>query len=411
MEFAQPWIEAARRGLATARIRAEAGTGLFAATDFDAAKCRVTVTQGDSVANDDNYALAWVRDTLKASRYDLTVGDTAQVTDTVQVLLDYFYSQSALIDRTLVARSLGQPLRPDHHALMPRMHPLTLELVQADQGKNLQLDMAEFLSHLALASGQGIQPLRHQHDLTLVQRLIDYWIAWDYGLAGHPPGDYGIWEEGQAGGLEPDLHASSIAAMVAGFRQIQGVRLSTTDGHAITLQIPESMIERGLELLNQQLQTVGETAERPYDLTGLIILEDHLRLQQRGLGLLNAANQARLLAQLEAKGLERARGFVRYASDANPDSLDSYHQGGSPQQLSAEWPLGFCYAALIYHHLGQRQRVQEYIHKAEAAFDWRRGLGLPEAYYGGTDQPVPVSPLTWANALYLVVWKTVNGGF
>ncbi len=397
---------AAQRGLDAARIQSGIGCGLFSATIFDASKCRTEVTQGDSVANDENYALAWVRDTLKCSVYDLVAGYPDRVQQTLQTLLAYFHQHQAVMHRAIAYQSQGNALSHLDHAIWPRLHPLTLEPVHADQQKDLQLDMAEILKHLAWAIAHQIPVLTTQADITLVQTLIQYFLAWDYGCNGEIPGDFGIWEEGIGGtdgAAVPDLHASSIAAMLAGYLWIQDTKLVAEDGSQATVAIAPNILSEGFQRLNQHLNAVGETAERPYDLTHFIILlDDQILHQQRGQRLLTDENQQRLFKNVTQ--LERSRGFLRYGSDKNLNSLDEYHKWGSPTGQSAEWTLGLAYAVLVYALQEQYDQAQRYLDQLESVFDWQTELGLPEAYFGGTDQPVPISPLSWANALYLTIY-------
>lgn len=405
-------LAAAIRGIESARVRTGAGVGLFAATSFDPSRCKAEITHGESQESDDNYALSWVRDTLKSSVYDLTAGHTVQVKETIRALLTYFRRNQPVMQEAIAAHQSGQPLKYNCHAVMPRMHPLTLEPIHADQEKDLQLDMAEFLKNLAIATRQGITCLRDAQDVDILHLFVAYLQAWDYSFAGETPGDFGIWEEGKGGtwGVVPDVHSSSIAAMLAGYLHVHGLPLHAEDGTQTTISISDSICQRGFEQLNHRLQQVGETQERPYDLTALVILDDYFTLKVlTGESLLTEENVQRLLGFMPK--LERDRGFVRYASEENPWGMDDFRKGGSPEQKSAEWPMGFCYAALIYAALGDRDRAVAYIQKAEAVFDWETGLGLPEAYYGNTDTIAPVSPLTWANALYLTAYEVMRRSF
>ncbi|MGK7925546.1 MAG: hypothetical protein AB4290_09920 [Spirulina sp.] len=404
------YLEAALRGLEAARIKTGLGKGLFAATAFDPAKCKTEVTSGDSQVNDDNYSLAWIRDTLKCSAYDLVAGNTARSQHTMATLLTYFRKNIETIDQTLEASSKGEKLECDRHAILPRMHPLTLEPVHADQKKDLQLDMAEFLKHLALLTENGICVLQDREDIRLVKKILDYFLAWDYSRNSKIPGDFGIWEEGKGGtrgDIEPDIHASSIAAILSGYMHVQGLTLRAKDGTTESISIDERTISSGFEFLNERMSSMGETEERPYDLTGLMILYDHFILQEKKKGeLLTEKNVWKIRENYSQ--LERDRGFVRYASEENPDTLDDYHKSGSPKGKSAEWTMGFGYGALIAEKLGLYDEMVEYIEKMEAVFDWDKELGLPEAYFGGTDRPVPISPLSWSNALYLMAYETIR---
>jgi phosphorylase kinase alpha/beta subunit len=408
--FETLYVEASIKGLNSSRIKDGLGRGLFSATEFDPSKCRTQVTSGDSTENDDNYSLSWVRDTIKCSFYDLIVGNNSQVQNTLDTLLTYFKINTKILNQTIEASSKGEKLKFDQHAIMPRMHPLTLEGVHADQKKDLQLDMAEILKYLALAIQNKIWLPKDVEDVLLVQKIVEYFLAWNYSLNADTPGDFGVWEEGKNGTngtLEPEIHASSIAAILAGFIHIQGLTLQIEDTETVVVHIDENVINEGFDLLNERISIVGETEERPCDLTSLIILYDHLVLIEMGKRILLTQENIQKILENFSK-LERSRGFLRYSSDENPNALDDYHKSGSPEKKSAEWTMGFGYAALIYEKLGLHQKAVEYIEKMESTFDWDKKLGLPEAYFGGTDQPVPISPLSWSNALYLIAYETMR---
>ncbi len=149
-------IEACVKGLESARIYQGKGKGLFAATTFDPQKCRKEVTSGDSPENDNNYSLAWVRDTLKCSHYDLVAGNSEHLKNTMSTLLTYFRNNIQIIDRAIEDNKKNRCLSYDYHAILPRMHPETLERVHADQKKDLQLDMSEILKYISLISHKGI---------------------------------------------------------------------------------------------------------------------------------------------------------------------------------------------------------------------------------------------------------------
>lgn len=253
--------------------------------------------------------------------------------------------------------------------------------------------------------------MKFAEDIILVKKILNYFLAWDYSMnAEYILGDFGIWEEGRNGNqglLEPDIHSSTIAAMLSGYMHIQGLTLQAKDGAKEIIHIDEQIITRGFELLNKRISDIGETEERPYDLTSLIVLYDHLILKEMRRGeLLKKDNVEKILNNFGK--LERKCGFVRYASDDNPDALDDYHKSGSPEKKSAEWTMGFGYAALIYEKLGNYEKAVEYIEKMEKVFDWDKEMGLPEAYFGGTNKPVPISPLSWSNALYLIAYETMR---
>lgn len=400
-------IGSAINGIDSARIKGGLGNGLFTATTFNPLNCKTIVTSGDSKENDDNYSLSWVRDTLKCSIYDLVAGNADHVKNTLHVLLDYFKKNSLIIEEVIDLSRLGKKLKFDQHAVLPRMHPLTLEPIDADQRKNLQLDMAEILKNIGLSIKSGVSVMRNADDIYLVKQLVKYFIAWNYSLNGELLGDFGIWEEGKGGTtgyLEPDIHSSSIAAMLAGYMAIDGCELAASDGSKQVITIDKDIISYGYALLNERIDVIGETEERPFDLTSLIVLYDHLTISETFNKTLLTKDNVNLILDRLSK-LEREHGFVRYASSENLDSLDNYHKAGSPKGKSAEWTMGFCYTALIYAKLGLIDKAIEYIKKSENVFDWQTGLGLPEAYYGGTNIPVSISPLTWSNALYLTAYE------
>jgi len=271
--FDPRYIQAAIQGLNQARITKGEGIGLFSATRFNPDKCKTKLTSGESQENANNYSLAWVRDTLKCSLYDFLAENYIQSRLTISTLIKYFRKNTGIIDLTIDSYHRKESLRHDLHVIMPRMHPITLAPVHADKAKDLQLDMAEILKYIALLTYKNVWTPSCFDEISIIEKLIRYFLAWNYSLNSKIPGDFGIWEEGRGGttgSAIPEIHTSTIGAMVSGLLAINGCRMKAPNNTFYTISVDESEISKGISLVNDRLITVGETESRKYDLASLI---------------------------------------------------------------------------------------------------------------------------------------------
>ncbi|WP_411913495.1 glycoside hydrolase family 15 protein [Virgibacillus halodenitrificans] len=207
----------------------------------------------------------------------------------------------------------------------------------------------------------GQRVIRDEHDLRIIQKLVDYLECVEYWHAE----DNGMWEENM------EVHASSVGAAVAGLRAVK-----------LLVTVKEELIQKGEQTLKQLLPNESKTKEADLALLSLIypyqIVDREMALE--------------ILARVTSR-LERTHGVIRYENDR-------YYNEGS----EAEWTFGFPWLGLCYMELGMKDRAMEYVGKTTGNIpdNWE----IPELFIGGINQPNGNTPLAWSVALsYLFLEK------
>ncbi len=214
--------------------------------------------------------------------------------------------------------------------------------------------------------GQGIhhgkQMLRDKRDHTLVQKLVEYLTCLKYW---QEP-DNGMWEEGE------EIHASSVGAVVEGLKSIQ-----------LLVDVPPDLVTKGEAVLNQLLPR--ESVSKDVDLALLSLIYPYKAVQRE------VAEQ--IVAEV-AKRLEGPYGCMRYRGDRY------YNEG-----REAQWCLGLPWLGLCYWVLGETDRTIEYWQKTQRILppDYR----VPELYIGGKDVPNDNTPLAWAVAMVMLLYRVI----
>ncbi|MGE7780150.1 glycoside hydrolase family 15 protein [Peribacillus sp. NPDC097264] len=208
----------------------------------------------------------------------------------------------------------------------------------------------------------GQKVIRDEHDLEIVQKLVDYLECLQYWQAG----DNGMWEE------NIEIHASSIGACVAGLTSVK-----------MLVTVKEELIKKGEEALRFLLPRESYTKETDLALLSLIY---PYRLVDR--------NTALKILENVTNRLERTYGCIRYEKDL-------YYNEGQ----EAEWCFGLPWIGLCYLELGMVNKAMDYIDKTKKIIplNWE----VPELYIGGRDVPNGNTPLAWSVSLsYLFLEKT-----
>ncbi|MGE7603583.1 glycoside hydrolase family 15 protein [Peribacillus sp. NPDC097675] len=208
----------------------------------------------------------------------------------------------------------------------------------------------------------GQKVLRDEHDLQIVQKLVDYLECLQYWQAG----DNGMWEE------NIEIHASSIGACVAGLTSVK-----------MLVTVKEELIKNGEEALRFLLPRESYTKETDLSLLSLIY---PYRLVDRNIAL-------KILENVTDR-LERTHGCIRYENDL-------YYNDGQ----EAEWCFGLPWIGLCYLELGMVNKAMDYIDKTKKIIplNWE----VPELYIGGSNIPNGNTPLAWSVSLsYLFLEKT-----
>jgi len=173
--------------------------------------------------------------------------------------------------------------------------------------------------------------------------------------------DNGMWEESE------EVHASSVGACAAGLKAVSNM-----------VNVPNWLIEKGIETLNKLLPRESETKETDLALLSLIYPYNIVTPEQK----------EAILKNVEEK-LVRNRGVIRYERDMY------YNKKGE-----AEWCFGFPWLAIIYKELNIQHKFSFYYKKA---IDCLNSKGeLPELYYSGSKEHNDNSPLGWGQSLLIV---------
>lgn len=208
----------------------------------------------------------------------------------------------------------------------------------------------------------GQKVIRDEHDLQIVQKLVNYLECLQYWQAG----DNGMWEE------NIEIHASSIGACVAGLTSVK-----------MLVMVKEELIKKGEEALRFLLPRESYTKETDLALLSLIY---PYRLVDR--------NTALKILENVTERLERTYGCIRYEKDL-------YYNDGQ----EAEWCFGLPWIGLCYLELGMVNKAMDYIDKTKKIVppNWE----VPELYIGGSNIPNGNTPLAWSVSLsYLFLEKT-----
>lgn len=337
------------------------------------------VNGGYTSAMSGPYRALWLRDTLYCAIAREYVGDFESIKKTYGLAFDIFHKSGDKI-----SSCIDDPPTAKTDFLHARYNPHTLQEFPEEWGHN-QLDIfGLFLYKVGDLRQKGIVVYRDYKDLKLAQDLVWYLFSLDWDKAP----DFGVWEEG------PEVHASSVGAVLAGLRAARE--------HIAEIRVPGRFIAAGREALGRLLPR--ESQSRPYDLAQLSLLWPFR--------VVSPEQREQILSNIETH-LVRERGVIRYPGDryynADPNR---------PDGNEAAWPMGFSWLSIVYTKIAEEdlaagrrsdviasfKKAHHYIKRTESAMV--DGGAIPELYVG--DKPNPNTPLTWAQAMYIVAVQSLE---
>jgi phosphorylase kinase alpha/beta subunit len=224
---------------------------------------------------------------------------------------------------------------------------------------------------------RGIKVLRNAEDRAILQLLVDYLCAIEYWH----DADNGMWEENE------EVHASSVGACVAGLKSV-----------SMIVNVPDWLIQKGIETLNFLLPRESATKETDLALLSLVYPYDVVTHEQR----------ESILHNVETM-LLRERGVIRYVGDryynANEPDVSIVGQHVDPVGGEAEWTMGLVWLAIIYK---KQKKPANYAHYMRLVTQAMNAQGeLPELYYAKSSVHNENTPLGWAQSLYVVAMSEV----
>ena len=299
------------------------------------------------------YNRAWIKDNIYEAMAFEHIGDWKTALKTYHRILDILRRNEYKIDWMIVQPYPKEAYRYIH----ARYDPETGNEILEPWGNKQHQMVGLLLFKIGELARKGIPVLRDEHDKIIVQKIVHYLEAVEYWQ----DMDNGEWEEAE------ELHASSIGACAAGLQSVKGI-----------VHVPDELIKKGKEALNQLLPKESETKE--VDMAQLALIWP--------LKIVTPKQRDAILKNVE-QYLVRDKGVIRYIGD-------KYYGNGK----AAEWPLGFAWLAAIYKHLGIEHKHKFFLHKTETAMNEKGEL--PELYYGMTSTHNENTPLGWTQALYVI---------
>ncbi|MFC1733915.1 glycoside hydrolase family 15 protein [candidate division KSB1 bacterium] len=202
--------------------------GLFSAS-------RISVSTG--------YDKSWIRDNIYEAM-GLEAIDPDMAVRTYHALLDIFLKHEFKIDHAIKQKPIHA-----YQYIHARYHPLKLTEFWEEWGNKQNDAIGAFLFKIGDLMDKGLKIVRDSNDARIVHKLVLYLKSIEYWK----DADNGIWEENE------EVHASSVGACVAGLIKISKY-----------VDVPDELIMKGKEVLNNLLPRESETKEVDLALLSLI---------------------------------------------------------------------------------------------------------------------------------------------
>lgn len=302
------------------------------------------------------YDKVWLRDNFYTALAFEEAEDWETVEQIYHGLLNIFLKHEAKIDW-----AIENKLEHAWQYIHARYNPVTLEEFHDEWGNKQHDAIGAILFGIGSLEEKGHSVLRNDGDQRILEKLVKYLDAIEYWRCP----DNGMWEEHQ------ELHASSIAACVAGLNMV-----------ADMVVIPEGLVERGMETLEFQLLP-RESQSKFADMAQLSLMYPY--------GMVEDEHIAGGLRNLEYY-LMRGRGMIRYKGDKYYNT-DAY--GG----MEAEWTMGPSWLSVIYSSIGDYVNARRYLNMADGLL---HNDMMPELYLSGQAEPNDNVSLAWAEAMYII---------
>lgn len=311
------------------------------------------------------YDKSWLRDNFYEVMAFEEVGEWDTARKTWHALLDIFLKHEDKIQWAIKERP-----QFTYQYIHARYNPETFEEFWEEWGNKQNDAVGCILFALGLNELRGQSMVRDDNDRRIIQRLVDYLGAIEYW---HDP-DNGVWEEYE------EVHASSIAACVAGLTKVRDAGLAT---------VPEETIARGRTALNARLPR--ESVTKFADLALLSVIFPYQ---------VASDEQTREILRNLEYHLSRDKGVIRYKNDRY------YNVNEDGWSEEAEWTMGFPWLSIIYRSMGDHERADYWLLRAHDAKDAEGKM--PELYFSHTDTPNENNPLGWSESLYIIALKRAS---
>ncbi len=314
------------------------------------------------------YDKAWLRDNFYTALAFEYAGDWETVHRTYRAILGILLQHE---EKIVYAATVERPTQT-YQYIHARYNPETFDEYWEEWGNKQTDAVGAILWKIADLEEKGKSVFESEEEKRIVQRLVDYLAAIEYW---HDT-DSGMWEEWE------ELHASSIAAALAGLKKVRDL-----SNKGITLAtVPEHLIENGENAL--RLLLPRESKDKFVDLSLLSLLYPYEVV---------SPEDADIILKNVEYHLVKRRGLIRYKGDKY------YNKNEDRWSEEAEWVFGFSWLSIIYSRRGEKEKAEHYLEKTKECLT-PEGM-LPELYYSNTDTPNENIPLGWTESLFVVAMK------
>jgi phosphorylase kinase alpha/beta subunit len=311
------------------------------------------------------YDKAWLRDNFYECLAFVVMRDWDIVEKTYDSILQIFLKHEEKIDWAIKKK-------PEHvyQHIHARFHPETFDEFWEEWGNKQHDSIGAILFMIGqLEHHHNRTILKDENHIRIVNKLVQYLESIEYW---HDK-DNGMWEEDQ------EVHASSVGACVAGLRSISQLH---------QINVPEYLIQHGEETLRNLLPRESERKFVDLSLLSLIWPYNVVTTEQRD----------EILRNVEYL-LLRKMGVIRYKNDRyynkNPDGFSE----------EAEWTFGLSWLAIIYEHLGQKEKAEHFVNMM---LKTDTPKGVPELFFSNTKEYNDNIPLGWSESLFIVALHDIN---
>jgi GH15 family glucan-1,4-alpha-glucosidase len=315
---------------------------------------------------DTGYNKAWLRDNFYECLAFAVIGDWDTVEKTYEAVMKIFLKHEYKIDH-----AIDKKPEHKHEYIHARYNPETFDEYWDDWGNKQNDAIGAILFMLGKLQYKN-KKIMNKDNIKIINKLVKYLESVHFWC----DNDNGMWEENE------EVHASSVGACVAGLKEIQKIP---------GIHVPQHLIDHGQETLNNLLPRESNTKFVDLSLLSLIYPYNIVTEKQR--------NQ--ILENVEYL-LLRERGVIRYKNDhyynKNPDGYSE----------EAEWTFGLSWLAIIYEHMGKKDKAKIFI---DMALKTMTKTGIPELYYSNSPKHNENNPLGWSESLFIVALHDINTKF
>lgn len=317
---------------------------------------------------DTGYDKSWLRDNFYECLAFEVIGDWDTVEQTYESILNIFLKHEYKIDC-----AIAQKPEHKHQYIHARFNPETFDEYWEDWGNKQNDSIGAILFRIGeLEYHHKRTILKNENYVRIVNKLVRYLESIRYWC----DEDNGVWEENE------EVHASSVGACVAGLESIN--KLPQID-------VPQELIDNGRKTLSQLLPRESKTKFVDLALLSLIYPYNVVTNKQRD----------EILQNVEYL-LLKERGVIRYKNDhyynKNPDGYSE----------EAEWTFGLSWLAIIYEHMGKKEKAKAFIDKSLKTLTPH---GVPELYFSNSPKYNANTPLGWSESLFIVSLHDMNTKF